>query len=250
MARCFRTPIPMGGGETDHVLRVRSRSHRRRGEGSRHRSREFSALYTNAMLDALTGARPDLLEPGDTPTDAFRYVRPESSDYLTTDWRSGSGRWDCLAMSIRSPDAIIVLAKQLAGPAAAAPGPGRARPKSPQLAAHARHCAPHWELSAESASVVGKWGRNVVGRRRWRRFPPSSIGLGTAPAPGAADLVVTAERIAEPFGPDIRNRMWHQGSRCPHGRRVRDARRPGRRSCRTAGCSGRQPSTARRPACW
>ena len=56
----------------------------------------FSALYTNAMLDALTGACADLLEPGDDPADAFRYVRPDDlAEYLEKNSQNGSWRCGC-----------------------------------------------------------------------------------------------------------------------------------------------------------
>jgi hypothetical protein len=167
-------------------------------------ARNFSALYTNVMLDALTGTRPDVLEPGDDPVDGFRYVRPDSlKEYLEKELAQRIMALHLLATVNQEPDAIIVSRRSWlarvatvvggGGPAAAPPGlaPGF-QPASP---------GPLADLSPNLGRLSGDLVSSVVGADA-PVLPAQLDWARTAPAPGAADLVDTAERIAVPFGPD------------------------------------------------
>jgi hypothetical protein len=180
----------------------------------------FSALYTNVMLDALTGVRADVLEAGDDPADTFRYVRPDGlAQYLEIELAQRIKAVGLLAIVNQEPDAIIVSRKSWlarvkpvvtrggSGPAwgpfdveadLEPPLPGSAEQPSSNLG----------RLSADLVRLVVTADAAAVSEQLdWAR---------TASAPGAADLVDTAERIAAPFGPE------HFETEC--GIKVRGAR--------------------------
>ena len=161
----------------------------------------FSALYTNAMLDALTGARSDLLEPGDDPADVFRYVRPDNlAGYLEKELAQRIRALRLLATVNQEPDAIIVSRKSwLARLSAVAGGGGEAGVLG--LEAHvATPPAGPAQLSSNLGRLSGDLVRSVV-EADAAVLPAQLDRARTAPAPGAADLVDTAKRIAVPFGP-------------------------------------------------
>ena len=156
----------------------------------------YSALYTNTMLDALDGARPDVLEPGDTPDDAFRYVRADGlQTYLLNELTQRVKAMGLLGRVNQNPDAIIVSRKQwlarLAAPPRARGGPPIAPPQAPFSST----------LNGLSADLV----RSAVGAHvnvaDLAPLPAQLDLTRSAQVPGAADLVLTAESIAEPFGP-------------------------------------------------
>jgi hypothetical protein len=164
----------------------------------------FSALYTNVLLDALTGVRADVLEQGDDPADTFRYVRPDGlAGYLETELAQRIKALGLLGTVNQEPDAIVVSRKSwlarvkprvsrgLGRGTAALPvdvgGSGRRRPGL-----------------TEQPSNLGRLSGDLVRRAVTADMGPLTAQLDwarTVTVPGATDLVDTAERIAAPFGP-------------------------------------------------
>ena len=68
----------------------------------------FSALYTNALLDALKGTRADILEPADESADASLYIRPRKlASYLESEVPSRVKALGLMLKVNQDPDAII-----------------------------------------------------------------------------------------------------------------------------------------------
>ncbi len=68
----------------------------------------YSALYTNALLDALTGSRPDVLEPADPPGDSAQYVKPRKLEsYLESEVPHRVKAMGLERKVNQNPDAII-----------------------------------------------------------------------------------------------------------------------------------------------
>lgn len=164
-------------------------------------AQNYSALYTNAMLDALDGARADLLEPGDDPADAFRYVRPDGLQiYLENELAQRVKALGLLGVVNQDPDAIIVSRKQWL-----------ARLPAATLAELPRDVEPIAPPSAPVSPTLGRLSadlvRSVVGFDvTGPDVAPLSEQFDLARAArvrGAADMVDTAERIATPFGPEV-----------------------------------------------
>jgi hypothetical protein len=163
----------------------------------------FSALYTNAILDALTGSRSDVLEFGDDPADGFRYVRPDSlAGYLEKELAQRIQALRLLATVNQEPDAIIVSRRSwLARLPAGAGGGGRA-PGGPGLETVLE--TPPAGAPAPLSPNLGRLSEDLVRSvlvADAAVLPAQLDRTRTAPAPGAAALVDTAERIAAPFGP-------------------------------------------------
>ena len=179
----------------------------------------FSALYTNVLLDALTGARSDVLDPGDEPADECRYVRPERlKDYLATELPQRIKKLGLLTAVNQQPDAIIETGKrwlariELPADAEVSPArevPGLAAARAPLPA------GPPAQLSSNLGRLSEDLVRYAVGADA-AVLPTQLDRARAASALGAADLVDTAEKIAAPFGPD------HFETEC--GIKVRGAR--------------------------
>nr|WP_232005955.1 caspase family protein [Mycobacterium sp. 852013-50091_SCH5140682] len=158
----------------------------------------YSALYTNAMLDALDGTRPDVLEPGETPGDTFHYVRPDGlQQYLLSELTQRVRALGLLGRVNQNPDAIIASRHQwlarLTAPPPAAGGPPIPPPPTPLLPT----------LGSLTADLVRSAVATHLDVADVVSLPDQLDLTRDAPVPGATDLVLTAERIAEPFGPKV-----------------------------------------------
>lgn len=169
----------------------------------------YSALYTNALLDALNGQRRDVLEMLDVPGDTSFYVRPRNLEkYLEAEVLARVKKMKLEGKVNQNPDAIItsdanwlsrIIQDTSAGPGirkALAPGPIRER--VPNLQSVARNLVRSAANGDERAL-----GRQLEAGR-------------TARVAGGMHLVETVEKIVAPFGPD------HFETQC--GIKVRGAR--------------------------
>jgi hypothetical protein len=160
----------------------------------------FSALYTNAMLDALSGARSDILESGDDPVDGFRYVRPDGlKDFLEKEMAKRIMALGLLAVVNQEPDAIIVSRKTWLARVQAVVARGIAPELPGEL--NAPPPGPLAELSPNLGRLSGNLMRCAVASDA-AVLPTQLDWARTAPAPGAVQFVDAAKRIAAPFGPD------------------------------------------------
>lgn len=169
----------------------------------------YSALYTNALLDALNGQRRDVLETSDVQGDASFYVRPRNLEkYLEAEVLARVRKMHLEGKVNQSPDAIItsdanwlsrIIQDTSAGPGirkALAPAPIRER--VPNLQSVARNLV----RSAADGDERALGMQLEAGR--------------TARVAGGMHLVETVEKIVAPFGPD------HFETQC--GIKVRGAR--------------------------
>ena len=173
----------------------------------------YSALYTDALLDALLGTRPELLEPGKNG-DTARYVHPRPlKRYLAAEIPLRVKTLGLEKKVNQNPDAIITsddawVAKHDHVPAAhlgasgrggaAGPPPPPPPPPPPTLG-----------TVAADLTVIASQGTGRDVDNRLRSVVDSTI-------PGVSSLAGTVRTIAQPFGPT------HFESRC--GIKVRGAR--------------------------
>ncbi|HKI05331.1 MAG TPA: hypothetical protein VKK31_25350 [Thermoanaerobaculia bacterium] len=171
----------------------------------------FNALYTNVLLDALKGARPEVLEPGDAG-DRSHYVRPRKLEsYLETEVPRRVKAMGLEKKVNQSPDAIITSDASWVsridtppGNATRSPGPlgMRGAPPAPPTPQNLR-------TVTETLVGTAVKGNRALLTQQLRRAKTVQIA-------GAEDLAGTVDRIAVPFGPD------HFESEC--GIKVRGAR--------------------------
>ena len=160
----------------------------------------YKALYTTLMLDALNGDRADVLEPGH-PTDEFRYVPtvpPQAPPPERATRRLKS--LGLLARVNQEPDAIIVSHETWLARVQPSPrddlgdGDGDDQVLLLDRSFYRDEVDPPWP----AASNVGQLSGDLV-RIAVRRPVMLSEGLDlvrTVPAPGASELLETAERVA------------------------------------------------------
>ena len=168
----------------------------------------YSALYTDALLDALRGTRPELLEPGKNG-DAARYVRPRPlQQYLAAEIPRRVKVLGLEKKVNQNPEAKINsddvwVARHdgtVAGNLGAAPRPAPGAPPAPPPTLRT--------VAAELTSVASQGtGRDV--ETKLQAVVDSTI-------PGASTLVGAVRKVAQPFGPT------HFESQC--GIKVRGAR--------------------------
>jgi hypothetical protein len=152
----------------------------------------FSALYTAALLDGLSGKLPAVLQPADGAGDNARYVRPARlRDELELELPRRLLAGGLATRVNQSPDAIVTAhdywLARIDVPAVRTTRGGHPTPAPP--------------AGPPGASAVV---RNLV---RLATAEPASLPLAieraqAAAVPGVDDLVATAARVAEPFGPD------------------------------------------------
>lgn len=174
----------------------------------------YSALYTNALLDALNGHRSDVLEMSDVPGDLSRYVRPRNLEkYLEGEILLRVKKMQLEGKVNQNPDAIITSdtnwlsriiqdtdARREVGRASAHPPIPKPIPV-PNLQSVARNLV-------RSAAVGNE-----------RELDLQLEATRTARVTGGRHLVETVEKIVMPFGPD------HFETQC--GIKVRGARMTG-----------------------
>jgi hypothetical protein len=169
----------------------------------------YSALYTDAMLDALRGTRPEVLKPGDAG-DTAKYIKPWAlEDYLDVEIPRRVKALKLEKKVNQNPDAIItsrdswlarievaVAATRGGGvPLAPPPPPGSPLPSLRTV-------------SVDVTRLAAEGRRDNVDRALQK-----AVAAGVA---GAAQFAWTFQHIAQPFGPE------HFESQC--GIKVRGAR--------------------------
>lgn len=162
----------------------------------------YSALYTNALLCALKGECPEVLEPADVPGDNAYYVKPlKLENFLETEVPRRVKQMKLEFKVNQNPDAIITshagwLARIIkAGEFAVPPQPVRGDALGPF--ALTGNLSSQGNLRGVGHTLL----QSVVGDNR------SALDLqlqevSTRGVAGAQHLVGTAERIQAPFGPD------------------------------------------------
>ena len=155
----------------------------------------FSALYTAAFLDAVSGRAPSLLDAGTEAGDTARYVMPARlRDYLEAEMPRRIVAARLVGRVNQSPDAIVLahghwLARLDRMDVAAAVTRRSTRPSD----AEPRGAAP------AAAAAMRELVRVAVTNS------PAALtsAIGNAAAiPGVAEMAATAAKVAAPFGPD------------------------------------------------
>lgn len=173
-------------------------------------TREFTALYTDALLDGLAGKHPDLLDWTSENGVSVAYVRPRPlKPHLTSEVPRRITQLGLQRVAVQIPDAHVVsesnawVARLTAadGVVPLAQPPTRGMGAQPALLA-----------TAETASA--ELFHAVLNEGTTRLASPTR---GAVLAPGlASELVAMARKTAEPFGP------FHQETQC--GFKLRGAR--------------------------
>jgi Caspase domain len=166
----------------------------------------YTALYTSALLEALSGAHPDLLERATTPGDSSSYIRPRRlQSYLEQEIPRRVRAMRLQQKVNQNPDAIITSDESRLSRVEAPAGPrGRPMPEA------------HPPASPSLRSVTGRLVRSAVAG------DPAVLDrelaqARTTPVAGAEQLARTVDRIATPFGPGrVEDPVRHQGPRRPH----------------------------------
>lgn len=169
----------------------------------------YSALYTNALLDALNGQRRDVLEMLDVQDDTSFYVRPRNLEkYLEAEVLIRVKKMQLEGKVNQNPDAIITSdanwLSRIIQDTSASPGTRRALAPSPIL-------APVPNLQSVARNLV----RSAADGDE-RVLDMQLKASRTARVAGGMHLVETVEKIVAPFGPD------HFETQC--GIKVRGAR--------------------------
>ncbi len=168
----------------------------------------YTALYTNALLDALKGTRPDMLEPADTVDDGSRYVKPRRlENYLESEIPKRVKELRLEQKVNQNPDAIITSDKSWL----ARIEPSITRSRSGPSGVH----LPTLTIPESLRSVSRELVRSAVAGD-WTGVDQQLKQASTGVVVGAESLAGTTERIAVPFGPD------HFETQC--GIKVRGAR--------------------------
>ena len=157
----------------------------------------FSALYTNALLDALKGMRPEVLEPGESG-DRSLYVRPHRLEsYLEVEVPRRVKAMGLEKKVNQNPEAILTyhtnwVSRVDPPPGGATRGPGslgmRGTPPAPPKPRNLR------TVTETLVGTAVKGNRALLSQQLQR--------ARTVPIAGADALAGTVDRIAVPFGPD------------------------------------------------
>ena len=155
----------------------------------------FSALYTAAFLDAVSGRMPSLLDAGTEAGDPARYVMPARlRDYLEAEMPRRIVAARLIGRVNQSPDAIVLahshwLSRVDRMDVAAAVTRRSTRPADPE---------PRGPAPAAAAAM-----RELVRVAVTNSPAALTSAIGNAAAiPGVAEMAATATRVAAPFGPD------------------------------------------------
>jgi len=202
----------------------------------------YTALYTNVLLDALTGTRPEVLEPAGTPGDTSRYVKPlRLETYLEDEVPLRVRALKLEKIVNQNPDALIIASqstwlsridksiapRSLGPPDSPVAPPDRGMPdKSDALTAlslpGASKAPPDLHISEarrptpETLRTVARKLVHAAVEGNQSLLDTHLLNTEIVPATGAMQLVGTASRLAVPFGPD------HFETQC--GIKVRGAR--------------------------
>lgn len=152
----------------------------------------YSALYTDALLDALLGTRPELLEAGESG-DAAKYVKPWGlHDYLVSEIPRRVKALKLEKKVNQNPDAIITsrnawLARvdAAAGTTRGAGGPPPAPPPAPP---------PSLRTVSRDLTASAAQGK----RQDVEDLLQHAVDSGV---PGAVQLAGSFQHVAQPFGP-------------------------------------------------
>lgn len=182
--------------------------------------RSYRALYTDAVLDALGGARPEVLERSGTEDDPAGYVRPRRlKQYLRAELPTRIRAMQLATTVSQEPDAIITsdvewLARFDPFPEVVPPDPA---PPGRRLPAPAPGGAAD-DVSADDAADGGgpvslappdtgplgpveELTRTVLGDDGELALDQLPV-VGSDGAPGQDDTACTIETVTRPFGPD------------------------------------------------
>jgi hypothetical protein len=161
----------------------------------------FSAVYTNAVLDALSGARPDVLDASATAGDDALYVRPvKLQAYLERDVPARVRDMGLAAKVNQNPDAILTVHSNWLA---------RLKPRAVHATRDRQSIAP--ARSPDTLRTVSdrllcsaiEDGRKELNRELWK--------AKLVNVPGAEQLAGSVEQIATPWSGSLRNAMWCQG---------------------------------------
>lgn len=195
----------------------------------------FSALYTNVLLDALNGARDEVLELDGGAGSAALVVRPRRlEEYLEREVPARVRALNLLGKVNQDPDAIITSdAAWLARVSDAASGARRSRGQGDGRPSGGRGGGPSDEVLTLT-TVAHELVRTATTHAAGFLHASGALSDAARAVPGAESLASTAKRVATPFGPD------HFETEC--GIKVRGARivefvAP-RARCELAGPSG------------
>jgi len=150
----------------------------------------YTALYTNAMLDALHGAVPDILDPGEAAGDSARYVKPRKlENYLETEVPRRVKAMKLEKKINQNPDAIILDHPNWLARIDRPIGSVRSVPvRTPRSNESVRSIT---QTLVQNAADGDRIGLN----QQLQRAEAGRLA-------GAKQLAGTAQRLAVPFGPD------------------------------------------------
>jgi hypothetical protein len=162
----------------------------------------YSALYTDALLDALLGQREDIFELSGEPADTARYIKPvKLEEYLEKEIPQRVLKLKLEKKVNQNPDAILTAHSNWISridptrlPPARPPSRG---PSAPAGAAPGAPPKPVDNLRVVTRKLVTSAAapdQSALSREITRA---KTLGL-----PGAERLVDSVEQIAVPFGPD------------------------------------------------
>lgn len=168
----------------------------------------FSALYTNALLDALTGARPDLLVDATEPGDPARYLWPEAlKTFLKGEIPRRVKALNLEGKVNQNPDALLMLGggwlSRVEGAREVQRGPRRGRRRIARI-----RPAPPTLLDVSQELVRSA----VAGPAAFQQQIDNTKRVDVRGADALAGMV---DQLALPFGPD------HMESQC--GIKIRGA---------------------------
>ncbi|MGE0684973.1 MAG: hypothetical protein AB7P69_29185 [Candidatus Binatia bacterium] len=171
-------------------------------------AQNYTALYTNALLDALMGTRPEVLEPGDTAGDNSLYVQPgKLQNYLESEVPRRVKAMGLAQKVNQNPDALLALGGRWIARIEAAVAPAT---RSPLLVSS--EAFPRLEnlriVTERLVQSAVEGNREVLDQN----LHQANTGL----VAGAKQLAGTTEQLVIPFGPD------HFETQC--GIKVRGAR--------------------------
>jgi hypothetical protein len=161
----------------------------------------YSALYTTALLEALSGKVPDLLEPGASADDKARYVRPRKlENHLEIDVPRRVKALRLEQKVNQDPDAIITsdgswvarIEAPLERPVGGTTRGGITRGGGP----------PRPSPAPENIRTVAQKLVRLAAEGDQRLLDQQLQQAKTAPDKGVGHLAGMAEIIAAPFGPD------------------------------------------------
>jgi hypothetical protein len=155
----------------------------------------FSALFTNALLDALKGLRPDVLEPAASPGDPASYVMPAGlARYLEAEIPVRVRARNLQHTVNQDPEAILALGGAWISRIDAPRTRGLAPTRSPRGGPPRRS---EDDLRGAARALVVSATREAPGA-----FLGRVAELKAAPPGAARDLAESVERLAAPFLPD------------------------------------------------